>query len=245
MPPGVMPSQAARDASFEAVIEVMWGTLLSEQDGIQLWEDRCKRTEDCVRKASAAAADAALTFPLTPLLHPPVSGDLGSATNWLVKSKTKPATSRIALLAKAAWSKAWKDATLANEIYVPLVSNGVATYVMNHLPEAVIKIDKTAPGAVKRMVATAFQADWLNITTVLSSNLTCHYESLVWSKLMGAHSSNSNSFAIASLNKLSGSSSNARTQEPHKINFTEEGNSWRKGDTEEWYPAADKIVRHV
>ncbi|KAF8748411.1 hypothetical protein RHS01_10880 [Rhizoctonia solani] len=114
-------SQAARDASFEAVIEVMWGTLLSEQDGIQLWEDRCKRTEDC--------------------------------------SKTKPATSRIALLAKAAWSKAWKDATLANEIYVPLVSNGVATYVMNHLPEAVIKIDKTAPGAVKRMVKSLTSSD--------------------------------------------------------------------------------------
>ncbi|GAB1527533.1 RNA-directed RNA polymerase L [Rhizoctonia solani] len=169
-------SQAARDASFEAVIEVMWGTLLSEQDGIQLWEDRCKRTEDCVRKASAAAADAALTFPLTPPATPPVSGDLGSATasireawedawddtwnqNWLVKSKTKPATSRIALLAKAAWSKAWKDATLANEIYVPLVSNGVATYVMNHLPEAVIKIDKTAPGAVKRMVKSLTSSD--------------------------------------------------------------------------------------
>ncbi|KAF8750259.1 hypothetical protein RHS01_09489 [Rhizoctonia solani] len=64
------------------------------------------------------------------------------------------------------------------------------------------------------------------------------------SGLVKAHGSsfiNSNSFAIASLNKLSGSSSNARTQEPHKINFTEEGNSWRKGETEEWYQQQTKL----
>ncbi|KDN44025.1 hypothetical protein RSAG8_05757, partial [Rhizoctonia solani AG-8 WAC10335] len=59
-------SQAARDASFEAVMEVMWKTMLSDREGSQLWEDRCRRTEDCVRKAAEAASDAALMLlPLT------------------------------------------------------------------------------------------------------------------------------------------------------------------------------------
>ncbi|KAF8750354.1 hypothetical protein RHS01_09490 [Rhizoctonia solani] len=150
-------SQAARDASFEAVIEMQ--------------EDRRLRS-----KGFGSSSRRCPNLPAYTPCYTPVSGDLGSATasireawedawddtwnqNWLVKSKTKPATSRIALLAKAAWSKAWKDATLANEIYVPLVSNGVATYVMNHLPEAVIKIDKTAPGAVKRMVKSLTSSD--------------------------------------------------------------------------------------
>ncbi|KAL5637655.1 hypothetical protein ACGC1H_002059 [Rhizoctonia solani] len=45
---------------------------------------------------------------------------------------------------------------------------------------------------------------------------------------------NSGSF-IGSLNQLSGLSRNGRTQAPHIINFTAEGNGWRKGKTEEWY----------
>ncbi|EUC60875.1 hypothetical protein RSOL_372700, partial [Rhizoctonia solani AG-3 Rhs1AP] len=46
---------------------------------------------------------------------------------------------------------------------------------------------------------------------------------------------NSGSFPIGSLNKLSGLSSNDRSQEPHIINFTADGNGWRKGATEKWY----------
>ncbi|CAE6473773.1 unnamed protein product [Rhizoctonia solani] len=174
-------SQAARDASFEAVIEIMWRTLLSDPEGTRLWEDRCKRTEECVRKASAAAADAALTLPPTPPTTPPPSDDSDSAPppvreawedawdstwnqNWLgaqgqAKPKVEPATSPVALLAKAAWSKAWKDARLANEVHVPLVSNGVATYVINHLPETVIKIDKTTQGTVKRVMRSLTSSD--------------------------------------------------------------------------------------
>jgi hypothetical protein len=158
-------SQAARDASFESVIEVMWRTLLSDPDGTQLWEDRCRRTEECVRRASEAAADAAMTLPPTPPATPPLSEgpdsvpppirevweDAWDSTwnqSWLgvqgsPQSKSQPAASPIALVAKAAWSKAWREACIANKTYVPLVSNGVATYVISHLPETVIKVDKT------------------------------------------------------------------------------------------------------
>ncbi|CAE7157692.1 unnamed protein product, partial [Rhizoctonia solani] len=87
--------------------------------------------------------------------------------NWLAgqtstRLKDEPSTSRIALLAKAAWSKAWQDACLANEEYVPLVSQGVAKFVMNHLPETVIKIDKTAQGTVKRMIKSLTSSDASN-----------------------------------------------------------------------------------
>ncbi|CAE6521292.1 unnamed protein product [Rhizoctonia solani] len=180
-------SQSARDASFEAVMDVMWKTMLSDPEGAQLWEDRCRRTEECVRKAAAAASDAALMqFPLTPPATPPSTPSNGSDSEmplvrenwedawdstwnqiWLngqsqTKPKDGPATSRIALLAKAAWSKAWKDACLANEEYVPLVSQGVAKHVMKHLPETSIKIDKTAKGTMKRMMRSLVSSDASN-----------------------------------------------------------------------------------
>ncbi|KAG8681145.1 hypothetical protein FRC11_001507, partial [Ceratobasidium sp. 423] len=179
-------SQSARDASFEAVMEIMWRTTLSDPEGGQLWEDRCRRTEECVRKAAAAAADAALTLPPTPPAAPPPAPPDGSVPetppvreNWedawdstwnqcwlgaqnITKPKNAPCTSRIALLAKAAWSKAWKDAWLANKEYVPLVSQGVAKYVINHLPETTIKIDKTVHGTVKRMMKSLISSDASN-----------------------------------------------------------------------------------
>ncbi|CAE6528648.1 unnamed protein product [Rhizoctonia solani] len=179
-------SQTARDASFEAVMEVMWNTMLSDPEGSQLWEDRCKRTEECARKAAAAAADAALTLPPTPPATPPPAPVNGSESEtprvrenwedawdstwnqiWLgeqnqTKPKNEPCTSRIALLAKAAWSKAWKDACLANEAYVPLVSQGVAKYVVKHLPETTIKIDKTTQGTMKRMMKSLISSDTSN-----------------------------------------------------------------------------------
>ncbi|KAJ1299839.1 hypothetical protein OPQ81_003287 [Rhizoctonia solani] len=179
-------SQTARDASFEAVIEIMWKTVLSDPEGRQLWEDRCRRTEECVRKAAAAAADAALTLPPTPPPTPPPPAANGSESelprvrenwedawdstwnqNWSTgqgqtKPKEEPATSRIALLAKAAWGRAWKDACLANKEYVPLVSKGVAKYVIKHLPETVIKIDRTAQDTVKRMVKSLISTDASN-----------------------------------------------------------------------------------
>ncbi|CAE6439920.1 unnamed protein product [Rhizoctonia solani] len=176
-------SQSARDASFEAVMEVMWRTMLSDPEGFQLWEDRCMRTEVCVRKAAEAAADACMiTLPLTPPATPTndseseiplvreIWEDAWDSTwnqNWptttgQTKPKDEPATSRIALLAKAAWSKAWKDACLANQEYVPLVSEGVAKYVMKHLPETVIKIDKTAQGTVKRLMKSLISSDASN-----------------------------------------------------------------------------------
>ncbi|KAJ1302297.1 hypothetical protein OPQ81_001114 [Rhizoctonia solani] len=152
-------SQTARDASFEAVIEIMWKTVLSDPEGRQLWEDRCRRTEE-----SANGSESEL---------PRVRENWEDAwdstwnQNWSTgqgqtKPKEEPATSRIALLAKAAWGRAWKDACLANKEYVPLVSKGVAKYVIKHLPETVIKIDRTAQDTVKRMVKSLISTDASN-----------------------------------------------------------------------------------
>ncbi|CAE6380269.1 unnamed protein product [Rhizoctonia solani] len=274
-------SQAARDASFEAVMEVMWKTMLSDPEGAQLWEDRCRRTEACVRKAALAASDAALMLlPLTPPATPPSTPlndseseisrvresweDAWDSTwneNWLagqtrVKPKDEPATSRIALLAKAAWSKAWKDACLANEEYVPLVSQGVTKYVMNHLPETSIKIGKPGQGAMKRMMKSLVSSDTSNseLQTFIQTRIA-EFVARVLRVLprgtrtakmsfsakpnsakpsTGGSFTNSSSF-VGSLSKLSASSYNGRTQDPHIINFTTEGNGWRKGGTEEWY----------
>lgn len=52
--------QAARDAAMEAVIESMWRTILSSENGGQLWEDQCKATENSVWLAASAAARADL-----------------------------------------------------------------------------------------------------------------------------------------------------------------------------------------
>ncbi|CCO37705.1 hypothetical protein BN14_11864 [Rhizoctonia solani AG-1 IB] len=39
--------------------------------------------------------------------------------------------------AKAAWIKAWEEACKANDVYVPLISRGVAVHVTQNLPQAV------------------------------------------------------------------------------------------------------------
>ncbi|CAE6430048.1 unnamed protein product [Rhizoctonia solani] len=53
---------------------------------------------------------------------------------------------------------------------------------------------------------------------------------------------NSNSFVIGSSNSLFASSGKSRTQKPHIINFTKEGNDWRKGETEAWYQEQKKLT---
>ncbi|KAG8684450.1 hypothetical protein FRC11_012087 [Ceratobasidium sp. 423] len=52
-------THAARDAAMEAVIEAMWRDIIASPEGENLWESTCRLAEECVRNASAAAAEAA------------------------------------------------------------------------------------------------------------------------------------------------------------------------------------------
>jgi hypothetical protein len=191
-------SQAARDAAMEAVIESMWRTILASENGGQIWEARCKATEECVwRAAAAAAADAAeqhqlITPPATPpptdsqLPTPTAEGievpvvkaswevawDAAWADNWYTLTSTGRARSNssasrgsdaasasISQRAKAAWDKAWTDAVKANTEYVPLVSHGVADYVMKNLPEALPEVLKIDTSVRTRFINCATDAD--------------------------------------------------------------------------------------
>ncbi|KAG8717950.1 hypothetical protein FRC08_006292 [Ceratobasidium sp. 394] len=149
--------QAARDAAMEAIIETMWRTILNSENGAQLWEDQCKFTEEAVWKAAVAAAEAddpdeAVTEEAGPQKWE-VAWDNAWDDCWDKMSKGHKRTSdsvsaedrlSVSERAKEAWVDAWGDACEANKKYVPLLSDGVAKYVTENLPDSlpeVLKID--------------------------------------------------------------------------------------------------------
>ncbi|KAB5591462.1 hypothetical protein CTheo_5107 [Ceratobasidium theobromae] len=192
-------AQAACDTSMEAVIQSMWPTILENEAGGQLWEDRCRSVEECVRRAADAAADAAIRYQLiTPPATPPPNShssppptpvetpvtpipkanwedawNAAWAESWAAlhgkNSGSGVASAAISQRSKTAWHKAWREACRASGEYVPVVSCGVADFVMQNLPEAppeVLKIEATAqPNNVKFMIK-AFTSSEGPITTL-------------------------------------------------------------------------------
>ncbi|KAG8794398.1 hypothetical protein FRC12_024725 [Ceratobasidium sp. 428] len=143
-------SQAARDAAMEAVIETMWRKILASENGGQLWEDLCKAAEAAVLKAAAAAADADEESDEQPVpengsMKWEIAWDKAWSDSWKKPSAdVEDGVKQISMRAKEAWFTAWEEACNANEEYVPLVSEGVAEFVIKNLPDSlpeVLKID--------------------------------------------------------------------------------------------------------
>ncbi|KAJ1299840.1 hypothetical protein OPQ81_003288 [Rhizoctonia solani] len=166
-------AQAARDAAMEAVIETMWRDIMSSSEGGSLWEKKCRLAEECVRNASAAAADVAdqshliaTPSPETPALEAAAAAP-GPTSQGVEPAPAPPAKWETAWdaswaeswtsenqQAKAAWKKAWEEALQANEEYVPVISRGVADYVTKNLPEALPEVltYETDTNVIKSMV---------------------------------------------------------------------------------------------
>ncbi|CAE6443001.1 unnamed protein product [Rhizoctonia solani] len=88
---------------------------------------------------------------------------------------TDPSKKNISDRAKAAWTKAWEEACEANEKYVPLISQGVAQYVIKNLPKALptTLTYETDPNVVKSIVKA------LKSTSDSDSNLTSQLQDWV------------------------------------------------------------------
>ncbi|QRV96121.1 hypothetical protein RhiJN_24139 [Ceratobasidium sp. AG-Ba] len=141
-------AHAARDAAMEAVIESMWGTILSSRDGGQQWQDQSKTAEIAVWKAASAAADS------DSQVHEGESGaadwdmawDTAWVESWDVQTsdgqnktsgpKSTSGQAAISTRAKEAWRKAWTDARQASSNCVSVLSKSVSDYVEKNLPDS-------------------------------------------------------------------------------------------------------------
>lgn len=153
--------QAARDIAMKQFIELAWRTILSENGG-QLWENQCKVTENSVWWAADAAADADMDTEMQAGSMKEEKGaqawelawDKAWEVGWnsnLLKGKERSTSTNdgslkldISSHAKKAWRKAWIEAYQANNQYIPLVVDGIATYVNKSLPKSsseVLRID--------------------------------------------------------------------------------------------------------
>ncbi|KAJ1302296.1 hypothetical protein OPQ81_001113 [Rhizoctonia solani] len=104
-------AQAARDAAMEAVIETMWRDIMSSSEGGSLWERKCRLAEECVRNASAAAADVAdqshliaTPSPETPALEAAAAAP-GPTSQGVEPAPAPPAKWETAW--DASWAESW------------------------------------------------------------------------------------------------------------------------------------------
>ncbi|KAG9122564.1 hypothetical protein FRC07_001008 [Ceratobasidium sp. 392] len=127
---------AARDAGLEAIVETMWQRVFSDPHAGKAWEAASRDTEKKIRDAAEEAANVSLGEAL--------EGD-GWQDAWNKVWGSEDAYGLISSRAKTAWKDAWTNASLRNETYIRRISDGVAKYVMGHLPDStpdMLKVEK-------------------------------------------------------------------------------------------------------
>ncbi|KAG9123687.1 hypothetical protein FRC07_014262 [Ceratobasidium sp. 392] len=144
---------AAREAAKKAVVDSMWRTIITSQDGSQLWERQCKASREAAWNAASAATDVSKgdgrwSEPEDHRDRWETAWDAAWLESWNIMPKgrkcNEPDGERISTRAKETWANAWFEACAAYKKLVPRVGEGVVDDIIKSLLDSwcvVLNID--------------------------------------------------------------------------------------------------------